>query len=63
MIKHSFQEYCLNMNKMWEWGIYSGRLWKLRKKLFPQSRGPPTAMLDQCGNQVTDEEEIREGKD
>ena len=30
-----------------EGGTHSGRLWKLRKKLFPKSREPPTAMLDQ----------------
>ena len=34
-------------------GVNSGRLWKLRKKLCPRSRDPPTAMLDTLGNLVT----------
>ena len=41
-----------------EGGIHSGRLWRLRKKLFPKSRDPPTAMKDPDGNLVTSEEEI-----
>ena len=41
-----------------EGGTHSGRLWKLRKKLFPKSREPPTAMLDQNGNLITDEDQI-----
>ena len=41
-------------------GIHSGKLWKLRKKLFPNSRDPPTAMLDNDGNLVTDEKMIEE---
>ena len=34
-------------------GTHSGKLWQLRKKLFPKSRDPPTAMLDDHGNFVT----------
>ena len=41
-----------------EGGVHSGKLWKLRKKLFPKSRDPPTAMLDKEGNLVTSEHEI-----
>ena len=41
-----------------EGGVHSGRLWKLRKKLFPKSRDPPTATYDQTGNLVTNEEQI-----
>ena len=41
-----------------EGGIHSGKLWKLRKKLFPRSRDPPTAMLDGTGNLVTSQEKI-----
>ena len=41
-----------------EGGVHSGGLWKLRKKLFPKSRDPPTAMYDQTGNLVTNEEQI-----
>ena len=41
-----------------EGGIHSGNLWKLRKKLFPKSRDPPTAMCDSEGNLVTEESEI-----
>ena len=42
-----------------EGGFNSGKLWKLKKKLFPQSRDPPTAMLDQDGNLVTDSSQIQ----
>ena len=41
-----------------EGGINPGKLWNLRKKLFPKSRDPPTAMLDSSGNLVTSEVEI-----
>ena len=41
-------------------GVNSGRLWKLRKKLFPRSRDPPTAMLDTMGNLVTNPKVIEE---
>ena len=41
-----------------EGGVHSGRLWKLRKKLFPRSRDPPTAMKDQSGNLITSEDQI-----
>ena len=43
-----------------EGGIHSGKLWKLRKKLFPRSRDPPTAMLDFEGNLTTNELRIKE---
>ena len=43
-----------------EGGINSGKLWKLRKKLFPRSRDPPTAMMDSDGNLVTSEDRIQE---
>ena len=36
-----------------EGGINSGKLWKLKKKLSPKCRDPPTAMLDQEGDLVT----------
>ena len=48
----------LNGIKYDEGGIHSGKLWKLRKKLFPNSRDPPTAMLDKDENLVTSEAEI-----
>ena len=41
-----------------EGGINSGKLWKLKKKLSPKCRDPPTAMLDKEGNLVTDPERI-----
>ena len=41
-----------------EGGIHSGKLWKLRKKLFPKSKDPPTAMCDAAGNLATKEVEI-----
>ena len=43
-----------------EGGTHSGKLWKLRKKLFPNSRDPPTAMLDSEGNLVTCEKKVEE---
>ena len=36
------------------------KLWFLRRKLFPRSRDPPTAMLDSCGNLITGQEEVEE---
>ena len=42
-------------------GISSGSLWSLMKELFPQSRDPPTAMIDpSSGNLLTSEEKIQE---
>ena len=34
-------------------GFNVGKLWKLRKKLCPYKKDPPTAMLSPCGNLVT----------
>ena len=36
------------------------KLWSLRRKLFPRSRDPPTAMLDSCGNLITSQEGVEE---
>ena len=36
-----------------EGGVNSGHLWKLKKKLSPKCRDPPTAMMDAEGNLVT----------
>ena len=41
-------------------GYNSGNLWRLKKKLFPKSRDPPTAMLDQHGVIQTDEDILKE---
>ena len=41
-------------------GVNSGNLWSLKKQLCPQTRNPPTAMLDPEGNLVTDEDKIAE---
>ena len=41
-------------------GIHSGKLWKMRKKLFPKSRDPPTAMSDNEGNLITCKTKIEE---
>ena len=43
-----------------EGGFNSGKLWKLKKKFFPHSRDPPTAMLDDSGNLVTNPDLIKE---
>ena len=40
-------------------GFNSGNMWKLKKEMFPQSRDPPTAMLDSDGVLQTDSENIR----
>ena len=41
--------------------LNSGSLWNLKKQLFPQSRDPPTAMLDpRSGQLLTNEEHIQE---
>ena len=36
-----------------EGGYNAGKFWKLKKKLCPKNRDPPTAMLDKQGNLVT----------
>ena len=41
-------------------GLNVGSLWRLKKELFPQSRDPPTAMIDpETGNLLTSEEKIQ----
>ena len=44
--------------KVDEGGIHSGNLWKLKKKLSPRCRDPPTAMLDPSGNLLTSQNAI-----
>ena len=39
-------------------GVHPGKLWRLRKKLFPNFREPPAAMKDEDGNVITSLEEI-----
>ena len=41
-----------------EGGINSGKLWRLKKKLSPRCRDPPTAMLNEEGKLVTNAKEI-----
>ena len=41
-----------------EGGVNSGKLWKLKKKLSPRCRDPPTAMMDFNGKLITSEKEI-----
>ena len=41
-----------------EHGVHSGSLWRLKKKLSPKCRDPPTAMLDSEGILHTSPEEI-----
>ena len=42
-------------------GMNTGSLWNLKKELFPQSRDPPTAMIDpKSGNLLTDDEKIKD---
>ena len=43
-----------------EGGFNSGKLWRLRKKLFPRSRDPPTQIFDQDGNIITNPEKIQD---
>ena len=60
------EEYFLKVKKATEdidsseGGNISGELWKLKKKLCPSSRDPPTAMMDGEGNLVTNVEKIKE---
>ena len=41
-------------------GTHSGKLWRMRKKLFPRSCDPPTAMTDNQGNLVTSKKKIED---
>jgi hypothetical protein len=38
--------------------IDSQRFWKIKKKIFPKSKEPPSVMLDKCGNMLTTEKAI-----
>ena len=49
----------INNIKCDEGGVNSGNLWKLKKKLNPRCRDPPTAMCDVYGNLVTSDTAIR----
>ena len=40
--------------------LNSNKLWKLKKKLCPNSRDPPSAMLDSNGNLITSDQIIKE---
>ena len=41
--------------------VNAGSLWTLKKQLFPQSRDPPTAMVDpRNGNLLTTDDKIQE---
>ena len=44
--------------KVDEGGINSGSLWKLKKKISPRCRDPPTAMLDSAANPLTSPDAI-----
>ena len=39
-------------------GISEKQLWKLRKKMCPNNRDPPSAMFDKHGNLVTSDRSI-----
>ena len=41
-----------------EGGMNEKKIWKLKKKLCPRSRDPPTAMLDDQGHLLTDNTDI-----
>ena len=41
-----------------EGGINSGKLWRLKYKLSPRCRDPPTAVLNEEGKLVTNAKEI-----
>ena len=41
-------------------GFHSGKLWNLKKHLFPKHRDPPTAMVDDKGNILTNSDNINE---
>ena len=42
-----------------EGGLNIGNLWKLKKKLCPYKKDPPTAMMDPHGNLVTSEKSLK----
>ena len=44
--------------KVDEGGINSGSLWRLKKRISPRCRDPPTAMMDPFGNLLTSPEAI-----
>ena len=44
--------------KLDEGGIHSGSLWRLKKKISPRCRDPPTAMMDPHGNLLTSPDAI-----
>ena len=41
-------------------GLDAKQMWKLRKKMCPRNRDPPTAMQDKHGNLLTSDEAIKE---
>ena len=41
-------------------GNVSSEIWKLKKQICPRSRDPPTAMMNNDGNLVTDTEAIKD---
>ena len=43
-----------------EGGVHPGKLWSLRKKLFPNYREPPVAMKDFDSNLITSMSEIEQ---
>ena len=58
--KHNYEKIMDEINAINydEGGFNSGHLWKLKKKISPKCRDPPTAMLDECGNVLTGEKAI-----
>ena len=43
-----------------EGGLKPSQVWKLKKRLCPNSRDPPCAMLDGNGNLLTSEKAIKD---
>ena len=54
--KHVIKE--LNMMSPEEGRIDAQKFWKLKKRLFPRSVDPPSAMLDKQGNLITSKVDI-----
>ena len=60
--RKNFETVRLEINKIRtnENGMNSKKLWKMKKKLCPKIRPPPTAMLDAKGKLLTTDKEIEE---
>ena len=58
--EHNFNKLKEDLSKIKAKGVVDAKqMWKLRKKLCPKSRDPPTSILDKHGNLLTSDEAIK----